>query len=290
MKKIFLALLTLTSIRCIAQTPDSSWLMPYTIEKTSVQLLRAPADKITLRTKLDILSIQKKLDKCKADYEAGKQTYKSSLESEIEYVGVQTPEWPVAYYQKELEAYLAYNKAWNTRDVARVVNNVRTAGYVFVSVGSTPMTEKPWGGGMAIADLRTGSYLLLVNDEYNKNDTASFIHVIVEKMDGYVRKADVVNEIGKLVLDDRRKEFVEVAKYYDYTQTPVYKAKEQKEMAARAAAKAKQDEADAREDAAINAREAKARRAKYHWGPKGGCYFINSNGKKQYVEDKSLCR
>mgnify|MGYP000489431470 CR=1 FL=1 len=28
----------------------------------------------------------------------------------------------------------------------------------------------------------------------------------------------------------------------------------------------------------------------YYTGPRGGCYYINSNGNKTYVEDKSLCR
>ncbi len=48
------------------------------------------------------------------------------------------------------------------------------------------------------------------------------------------------------------------------------------------------ERAAAEEERAMKAANAAPRR-KYYLGPKGGCYFINSKGNKQYV-DHSYCK
>jgi hypothetical protein len=71
--------------------------------------------------------------------------------------------------------------------------------------------------------------------------------------------------------------------YYKYEEDSAYRKTIDRLDAEAAKAAAKQA---AKEDAAYRA-EVKSRT--YHWGPRGGCYYINANGNKVYV-DHSYCR
>jgi hypothetical protein len=108
------ALLLTNQIKAQTQTDVSAWLTETSINGTSLQILRAPETALKGNTNLDIMGIQRYLEKCTKFYRENKPVMLSSMEGELQFIEVQNPAWPLDYYKKEMATFVAYNNDFET--------------------------------------------------------------------------------------------------------------------------------------------------------------------------------
>jgi hypothetical protein len=101
-----------------------------------------------------------------------------------------------------------------------------------------------------------------------------WVEIQFEDHTGYVPEDAIAFDWEDMLLTDAETDELKLGRYYQFVPTPAYKVKLDKEQAA--------------EERAMRAANAAPSR-KYYTGPRGGCYYINSRGNKQYV-DHSYCR
>jgi hypothetical protein len=278
----------LLSSSCFSQSDFTPWIKEVEIEGKKIQILRVPADEITMpRARYDVLDAQKQLDRCFKEYTEGKQAYKSMIEANIQFLQVNVPGWPVSYYEQELKAYLAYNivqekRSWEQSvakhkridDSTRLAKQV--AGYVFINKPSVLLKEKPSAKSMTMATLYRGSYVQFEG----ALDSTDYIVVHAGTgigYTGYIHAGDIVDSLYKLDIPEEEMAVVKSRYYCKIQESAAYGAMIQKLVDREMAAEAKTSSSGS------------GRSRVYYTGPRGGCYYINSNGNKTYV-DRSLCK
>jgi hypothetical protein len=271
-----------------SQSNFTEWIKEIEIEGQKVQVLRVPENEITMsRAKYDVAGVQKQLERCFKEYNEGKKTYKSTIEANLDFLRVNVPDWPISYYEQELKAYDAYNTIWEVRDRERVAQRAarysdsirlakQVAGYHFINKPSVYLKAKPAASSMTMATLYHGSYV-----EYlGKIENSDFIAIHAGTgigYTGYIMKDDIVDSLAKLNVTDEEMVRLKGNYYCKIQESSAYGAKVQKIADSEMVAETKTQSADTRS------------RRVYYTGPRGGCYYINSNGNKTYV-DHSYCR
>lgn len=274
--------------RAQEMVPKSSWLKDTIIAGIPVQKLRVPKEEITSTRVMDILSIQRDLDVDLKRAEAWQTVSLNGTASEIMFIRKQEPSWPVEYYQKELDAYAAYNKTITAHErkvsdsILKIYEeNTRLAtlvnGYCFISKPSVIIRETALNGGRAMGKLYFGTYVKI--EDADETGEAYVTIPGLEGVEGLIRTGDYVDSISKLKATEEQMSIFKSRRYAKFEMDPAYDAVVKKERQAEAR----------REQVASRSIARPAKRRIYITGPRGGCYYINSNGNKVYV-DHSYCR
>ena len=269
-------------------TPKPSWLKDTVISGIPVQQLRVPKEEITSSRAMDILSIQRDLDEDLKRARAWEIVSFNGTLSEIMFIRNQEPSWPVEYYQKELDAYKAYNKTITAHE--RIVGdsilkvyeeNARLTalvkGYCFISKSSIIIHETAMNGGRTMGKLYFGTYVKV--EDADEMGTAYVTVPGLRGVEGIIHTGDYVDSLYKLKATDEEMRMFKSRQYAKFEMDPVYAAVIKKEQQAEAR----------REQAASRSISRSTQRRTYITGPRGGCYYINSNGNKVYV-DHSFCQ
>jgi len=182
-----------------SQIDVSAWLSETTINGTTLQILRAPESALKGNTNLDIMGIQRYLDKCTKFYRENKPAMLSSMEGELQFVEVQNPAWPLEYYKKEMAAFVSYNKDLDNKKQAafalarkQYADSVElaafVAGFAFVKQPFVWLKEKPSGSSNSLGKVYRNSYVYL--DDFIEN--TNYIKVTIgDKYTGYLLRNEV---------------------------------------------------------------------------------------------------
>ncbi|MEI9947373.1 MAG: hypothetical protein WDN26_24570 [Chitinophagaceae bacterium] len=264
-----------------SQKDYTAWLTNVEIEGKPLQILRVPAEQLTNGyTKFDILGAQRDLDRNLQWYKQGKATEKGTIDSYIAYVKLWDSVFPVHYFQAELDAYLAYNIVQKKREreaftamIERREDSTRIAkmieDYAWINKESVQVKLKPDTKSASIGKAYRLSYVRA----YEVDGKPDWAEVSMGPHTGYVLLDDIATSWEELEPSDEDLVKLKRGRYYNFEPTAAYQARLDREEAA--------------EQRALNAANAAPRR-NYIKGPKGGCYYINSSGNKQYV-DRSFC-
>jgi len=267
---------------CFSQTDVSAWLTDGEVNGATFKILRIPADQAAPHLKMDILSIQKQLDRCRKSYEAGEEADLRWLQDHLDFIKNRDASFPLTYFTTEAQAYEAYNKVYKAQESARqkewtqaILDSARVAelakGFTFINKEFVWLKEKPDAKSRSLGKVYHGSYVQAFNIFDDKNH---FIQIEVGPFTGYIQETDIAYSLKELTLTPERREKLESGRYYNFEPTAAYQAELDREEAA--------------EQRALKAANSAPSR-KYIEGPKNGCYYINSNGNKQYV-DRSFCK
>ncbi len=257
------------------------------INNNPIQILRIPEDKMPASIKNDISGAQRLLDRCRKWHDEGglpSYTDRNQMQWYKDFVTNREPEFPFKYYLNEHIAFMTYADQYEQfredgvkKEKARYADSIRFAeqveGYTFINPPFVLVKEKPSAASMTIGKLYRGSYVRSFEVE---NDKSGYIEIHFQNYEykGYIKEDDIVFDFEEFD-PPAEPELLQSLNNWRYTKfeiSPAYKAKLEK--------------AEAAEERARNASGPKRR---YIRGPKGGCYFINSKGNKEYV-DHSFCK
>ncbi|HEY4150108.1 MAG TPA: hypothetical protein VGM41_14315 [Chitinophagaceae bacterium] len=269
-------------------TPKPSWLKDTVIAGISVQQLRVPKEEITSRWITHILFIQRDLDQDLKRARAWERVGFNGTSAEIMFIRNQEPSWPVEYYQKEMDAYEAYNNTIPAHEQKIVDSIVKVndekerlaalvKGYCFISKPFIIIRETAIDGGHTMGKLYFGTYVKV--EDADDGGTAYVTVPGLPGVEGIIHTSDYVDSLYKLKATDEEMSILKSRRYAKFEIDPVYAAAIKKEQQAEAR----------REQAASRSTSRSSKRRTYITGPRGGCYYINSNGNKVYV-DHSFCQ
>jgi|GEM_PF-1354198 len=282
----------LLKLSAAAQTPDySQWLKTITIDGKSITVLRADETKFPSTIFGHISNAQSMLNDLKHIY---KNTMGDSynpnygIEHSCEEIEKADKNFPVRYYREELKAYREVHDA--IKQKAQDEINARVAqqkaekeqlkierlkaGYYWINHDSINVRSKPNAQAMIIGQIHRLSYVKAFQVD-NKADWAEISFGEYDgKYTGFV--------LGKYVAEDWDELRPTAEDSVSLLSGPNYNF-----IANQAnLAKARQAEAAQQQRTSSSSRSASGK--KYHLGPRGGCYFINAQGNKEYV-DRSYC-
>jgi hypothetical protein len=267
----------LLSLASFSQTIDfSPWITKVEIDSNTVEILRVPAERFPRFTP-DIISIQRTLEENRKKYSGGINTYGSSVESSCLFIENQDPTFPVRYYRAELKAYLDWNPKNEERldrllmeKVARQKDSIRIeklkAGYSWINSDTVWVKAIPDLKGAAVGRLYRLNYV----EAYVVEGKPDWMHIFFGDHSGYIYKKDIATKWEDMHLANEELEKLKSGRYFSFDPSAAYKA----QLAQEAAAAQRASSGGGR---------------KYYLGPQGGCYFINSHGKKEYVA-RSYCK
>ncbi|MBS1662821.1 MAG: hypothetical protein JST68_17380 [Bacteroidetes bacterium] len=253
--------------------PKPSWLKDTVIAGIPIQKLRAPKAEITSSRVMDILSIQRDLDRDLQRAKAWQVVSFNGTTSEIEFMKKQDPSWPVEYYQKELDAYAAYNNTIQEHDKLEV----QTKGYCFISKPFVTIREGATNGGRTMGKLYLGTYIKI--EDTDETGTAYVTVPGLPGVEGIIHTGDYVDSLYKLKATDQEMNTFKNRIFANFEIDPGYAIALKKEQQAQ----------DRRGQSYSRGLSRSPKNRTYITGPRGGCYYINSNGNKVYV-DHSFCQ
>lgn len=292
-----LALFQILSFSALTQTLaiKPEWLKEVDIAGTRVQQLRVPTPEITDPAGQDILMMQQELTYAYEHYQLGEHVSTIEVQTNAKTVMQRHPGWPVEYYVKEREAYEAYNK--NRLEAQRRYNDSLnkdqeerfrlqdlTRGYCFISKPIVILKTGVIDDYRVMGKIYFGSYIKVESTDELGN---AWITIEgeggINNISGQIKIADYVDDIRRLKGTPEEMAIVKSRRYYKFEEDAAYAtyAKKQREEA--------RQEALAAAAARRSSRSRSAQSRTYITGPRGGCYYINSNGNKVYV-DHSFCQ
>lgn len=282
MKSISTLLLLLFLGATHAQTIDvSPWLKTKTVDGQDITILRAPDTQFGSALVGPVSFTQYSLDRLNHAFTGNSGSidddYYKDAEKYIAMIVAASADFPVQHYRAEIDAYkrlcvesaakrVARQKAMEEADFFKRLKS----NFAWTSSEAVTVYTKPDVKSSVLGKLGRLSYLHAYDVEHNED----WVEIKVGEHKGFVQREHIAIDWDEL--DPTAADSTELRRgaYYDFTASPAY------------AAQLKKAEAEeARELRAMNA----APRRKYYVGPKGGCYYINSHGNKQYV-DHSYCR
>lgn len=276
------------------------------INGREISILRIPEEKITSAGKRYILKVQQRLED---NYRRSRnnehiEDFTYNIQYDIYDLKSFDANWPITYYEIELREYKDYDQRLTQtekrtkdstekadkvaqerlRDSTREANKriadsiayaKQVADFHFVNKPFTELKVKADAKSATMAKINGGTYVTV----WEIDEKTGYANVSLLDMQGYVLYAHLVEYLEELDFPNADIELYKKERYYSYTRNEayfekLYKAEEAKEMRAAAAEERQQPRSSGRV---------------YHTGPRGGCYYINSNGNKTYV-DKSMCR
>jgi hypothetical protein len=278
-----------------------------------VAMLRVNADRITSKAKSYIINVQNSLDRYYAEYKKGEHISSNYEPEDIGVIRNMDPDWPADRYSNEWKAYRSYDKALILRDqklrdslafekatadmkhsqelaaaVKKRADSIeyaqRVSGYHFINKEFVSLREKPLSTSQSKGRLYKGSYVRVLG----YSESSSFVKIALDGIEGFVERADLAENIDNIPANEselatfRSRHYYKYEPNYDYTE-PIPKSYgatlDADEQPTSRPSKAKQK---------ITSHFSRQSRT-YITGPRGGCYYINSNGNKTYV-DHSYCQ
>lgn len=285
MKTILSILIPLLLLTCSAraQTTDfTQWLKKKTVEGKEITMLRAPETQFGSKLLGYISFAQHELNRLPDLY---RRTSFSSMEGDpykdIEGYCVniekEDPSYPVHYYRDEMKAFKDLREEMEQKELVKKKAEEEQAffarlksNFAWISGDSLSVRTRPDAKSSGIGKILRLSYI----KAYEVEDQEDWVQIDFGEHSGYVLRDDIAIDWEELDPSQEDSARLERGQHYYFTPTAAYTAQLKK--------------AAAEEERAMRVANAAPRR-KYYRGPKGGCYFINSNGNKQYV-DHSYCK
>ena len=286
---LLLGCIFLTKV-CCAQTDFSKWITDTTIGDSKVHILRVPLANVPDNIQRDVDEVQQWLDYNLTTYRNGRYIFRGGASLISREIKAIQPSWPAEYYEEEDKAYIAYSnlrdkqqqdsiRARNVRAQARrqAVNDslqvVRlTQGWSFISKPYTLVKKGPDDKSITRGKIYLGSYIKI----YSETPAGHYVLCDVGGVDGWIDMNDKVDNIFQLSVSDSLMNMLKSGVAYRRFEPSAW---QQAQDAKAAAEEAKAERAE---------NSSSKRKRIYITGPRGGCYYINDNGNKVYV-DHSYC-
>lgn len=276
----------LFSTTTYSQKDFSKYISSVNIGDSTVQVLRVPPDELSGNMlKQYVFSVQAELDRQREFYQEGESIEfgsRGKVEMSCRSIQKEDPTFPTHYYRAELKALLAWDEAAEKRQIEK--NNALIKAYndsihlknlkgdyKWINAAFVIVREAPDAKADSIGKLYRLSYVhaykVVGKDDWAEIDFGSH--------KGFILKSDIANEWEKMNLVEDELETLKSGRYYDFEPTITYKAKLDKAAAAK-------------ERMTIAMKKSIPKRT-YYTGPRGGCYYLDANGYKQYV-DRGFCK
>ncbi|WP_338813640.1 hypothetical protein V9L05_19910 [Bernardetia sp. Wsw4-3y2] len=272
----------------------------YTIKETTSEgleliMMRVPIDKIKSDAKNSIIEAQNGLQTAYTRYKS-----KMSIENvdrirqDISRIRAIDRDWLVASYESESEFYQSYEKkrvkeereAEKKRKLDELENQRkrvdslkkaseekeyqnRVRGYHFVNKEDLQILETAQNNSKQLGKVSLCSYIKVLDT----TKVNGYVEIKVDDITGYVLSEYLVNDLDKITVPYAD---IQSAKKSMFTSVSKTVSEEEAKELRRLA---KEQE---RQQNNINTGR------KYYRGPRGGCYYIDSGGNKQYV-DRNIC-
>jgi uncharacterized protein YgiM (DUF1202 family) len=288
----FLVTCILLTLFATSQTPDySQWLKTITIDGKNITILRVDELKFPSTILGHISGAQSLLDDLKYIY---KNTMGNSdnpnfgIERSCREIEKVDKTFPVHYYREELQAYRNVHDAIKQKEqdemnaqiaqekAAEVKLKIERlkAGYYWINHDSINVRSKPNTQSLIIGQIHRLSYVKAFQVD-NKPDWAEISFGEYDgKYTGFILGKYVAEDWDELTLTAEDSASLISGPNYNFIPNEANLAK------------ARQAEA-AQQQRVMSASKSGSGRT-YHLGPRGGCYFINAHGNKEYV-DRSYC-
>ena len=293
MRRYFLLLCLLPSLTAFSQANGpkrvrskiddySGYITTFDLEGKEVQILRIPPEKVTddelyrgsvyfVQSQLDEVqeSLKKGIDRTGAlGYLRGHFIQLDRLDS-----------FPLRYYREEAKAYQDWQDQRTKRQIAAIDARAKRAkdslyvlelqyGYKWITPDSVWVKQKPDAKAPSIGLMYRLSYV----KAYKVEDKPDWVEIDFADHTGYVLLNQIAHRWEDMELTEDELEELKKGRYFNFVPTTAYKAQRAKE------------EAELERANTIS-----QPKRNYITGPKGGCYYIDSRGKKVYV-DHSYCR
>jgi hypothetical protein len=285
----------LLALSATSQTPDySQWLKTITIEGKSVTVLRVDELKFPSTILGHIAGAQNSLDKLSYGYKVYlgyKSDPNSGIERNCQEIEKVNKTFPVHYYREELKAYRDAYDAFKQKEddeknarIARekaekeqaIIERLKTD-YFWINHDSINVRSKPNTQSLIVGQIHRLSYVKAFEVE-GKPDWAQISFGEYDgKYTGFIFDKYLAEDWDELFPTTEDSARLLSGPNYNYIPNTANMAK------------ARQAELDQQVKAAGSFKSGSGSGRKYILGPRGGCYFINSHGNKEYV-DRSYCR
>lgn len=282
---ILIAALLLT-VSASAQTHDfTQWVKKKTVDGKEIIVLRVPETEFGSNILGLIGEAENDLDRLTYLYKGSYAPFGgSNVYDDIERYCVriekEDPTYPVHYYRDEMKAFKALREEMDQKALAKkkaaedkAFFEQLKSNYAWISGDTLNVRTKPDTKAPTIGKLLRLSYIKAYQVENNED----WVEVNFGEHSGYVLRDYVAIDWEELAPSHEDSARLVTGQQYHFIPTAAYTAQLKK-----AAAEEEREEARA-----MRAAESAPRR-KYYRGPRGGCYFIDSKGNKQYV-DHSYC-
>lgn len=276
-----LPLLLFTFVARTQTTDFTKWLKKKTVDGKEITMLRVPETEFGSKLLGFISFAQHELNRLPDLYRASfnymsGDPYKN-IEGYCQNIEKENASFPVHYYRDEMKAFKELKEEMELKEQAQKKADEEKeffaklkADFAWVSGDSLTVRSRPETKSPGIGKIGRLSYIRA----YEVEDTEDWVQIDFGEHSGYVLRDDIAIDWEELEPSKEDSMKLQRGRYYDFNPTAAYTAQLKK--------------AAAEEERAMRAANAAPRR-KYYRGPKGGCYFINSNGNKQYV-DHSYCK
>lgn len=264
-----------------AQTIDvTQWLKKKTVDGKEMTVLRVPDTQFGSALVGYISDAQFQLDRLPSYYNlsvsyAGVDLYKD-IERDCENIEKTNPSFPVKYYRDEMQAFRDLKEEMAQKALAKKKADEEAAffarlksDYAWISGDTLNVHSKPDAKSPSIGKILRLSYVRA----YEVDDHPDWVQIDFAEHSGYVLRDDIAIDWEELEPSQEDSARLETGQHHYFKPTAAYTAQLKKQAA--------------EEERAMRAANAAPSR-KYYRGPRGGCYYINSKGKKEYV-DRSFC-
>jgi len=244
-------------------------------------MLRAPLNRFGPNITGFIGEIQNDLQRLPDIYNSSSLAYMGQdvygdIERFCQTIEKEDPSFPVHYYRDEAKAFKDLKEEMAQKALAKKKADEEKAfferlksNYAWISGDTLNVRTRPNPKASSIGKILRLSYI----KAYQVDNNEDWIEINFGDHSGYVLREYVAIDWEELEpsLEDSAR--LEEGQYHHFIPTAAYTAQLKR--------------AAAEEERAMNSANAAPRR-KYYKGPRGGCYFIDSKGNKQYV-DHSYC-
>jgi hypothetical protein len=187
--------------------------------------------------------------------------------------------------------------AKNERDRLAYINIIE--GYHFINKEAALLKERPDDKSQTLGKIHVGSYI----EVKGYSDNSPYLKVALKDITGYIRKEDVVDNLDKITVANADIAIYKSRQYYKYDPNYDYVAPVQTQSFYQQPSSTGRSvssygvkssgnsgsSSSTRRASSTSSRSSSSAGRTYITGPRGGCYYINSNGNKTYV-DHSYCR
>lgn len=165
--------------------------------------------------------------------------------------------------QKNLTSFASYKIPPATNRPTAQANS-----YYFISKPYVRIREKSVNGGRIMGKLYLGTYIKI--EDIDETGEVSVKVPGLQSVEGVIHTGDYVDSLDKLKITEEQLNIFKSRQYAKFEIDPAY-------------------EAARRQQTASTSRPESPKTRTYIKGPRGGCYYINANGHKVYV-DRSFCQ
>ncbi len=280
LKLILLPFLLLTLCGSSQPIDVSQWLKKKTVDGKEITILRVPDTQFGSALVGLISDAQYQLDRLPNYYQlsgtyAGMDLYRD-IERDCENILKVNAAFPVQYYRAEMQAFRELKEEMEQQALAKKKAEEEAAfftrlksDYAWISSDSLNVRSRPDAKAPAIGKILRLSYV----KAYEVDDHPDWVQIDFGEHSGYVLRDDIAIDWEELEPSEEDSARLETGQHHYFTPTAAYTAQLKKQAA--------------EEERAMRTANAAPQR-KYYRGPRGGCYYINSKGNKQYV-DRSFC-